>query len=229
MAEPARLLMYSDPHCPYAYLAAYRLRKVLPEFRGRVVVQHKSLPIELVTERPTPKPVLDNETPIILLEEPGIPYAPWHRPESEWPVTLMPAFEAIKCAERQGLAEAHELDWLIREAFFAGSRCVAMRHVLLELAEHAGCDLKRFREDFDSGVTRRQVMDESREGWEILDLPFSPVFVLPSGKRYPNPAAPHVNLDEDRHHRVVSVDLPSARGAEAHEVYRRMLRECIGG
>lgn len=228
MAEPARLLMYSDPHCPYAYLAAYRLRRVLPEFRGRVVVQHKCFPIEYVTERPTPKPILDQETPLVLLEEPTIPYAPWHRPESEWPVTFWPAFEAIKCAERQGLDKAHELDWLIREAFFAGSRCVAMRHVLLELAEHAGCDMKRFREDFDSGTAKRQVIEEAREGWETLDLPHSPTFVLPNGKRYPNPVAPHVNLDEHRHWRVTSVDPAPARGDAALDFYRRMLRETLG-
>ena len=229
MPAPARLLVYSDLHCPYAYLAAYRLRKVLPEFRGRVEVVHKSLAIEYVDAKSTPKPILDQETGLILLEEPDIPYLPWHRPDSEWPVTFWPAFEAVKCAERQGLDKAHELDWLIREAFFAGSRCVSMRHVLLELAEHAGLDMRRFTEDFDSGAAKRLVLEESREGWEALDIPVSPTFILPGGKRYVNPAAPKVHLDEDKHWKVTGVDPAPVRGKEALDLYRRMLEETRSG
>jgi len=57
--------------------------------------------VALFNKRPTPKQVLDNETPILMLEEPAIPYQPWHGALSEWPMTMWPAFEAIKCAERQ--------------------------------------------------------------------------------------------------------------------------------
>lgn len=70
-----------------------------------------------------------------MLEEPGILYQPWHRPLSERPVTMWSAFEAVKCAERQSLELADELDWAIRTAFFAESRCISMRDVLLDLAE----------------------------------------------------------------------------------------------
>ena len=104
--EPSRVALYSDVHCPYAYLTAYRLRRVLPEYRDRVVVEFKSLALEHVNAQPTPKPILDNETPLLMLEEPDIPYQPWHAPTSEWPVTIWPAFEAIKCAERQGAGPA---------------------------------------------------------------------------------------------------------------------------
>ncbi|HWG92234.1 MAG TPA: DsbA family protein, partial [Candidatus Thermoplasmatota archaeon] len=220
----------SDLHCPYAYLAAYRLRKVLPEFRGRVEVEHRCLSLEYTNERPTPKDVLDNETPLILLEEPGIPYAPWHRPAWEWPGTMWPAFEAVKCAERQSWELANDLDWLLREAFFAGSRCISLRHVILDLAEHAGLDMKRFREDFDSGVTKRGVLEDARKGWDELDLPVSPTFILPDGSWRVNPAAPKVHLDEHRHHRVTKVDPAPAKGAAALDVYRDLLKAtALGG
>ncbi len=127
--EPTRVALYSDAHCPYAYLTAYRLRRVLPEYRDRVVVEFKSLALEHVNAQPTPKPILDNETPLLMLEEPDIPYQPWHAPTSEWPVTMWPAFEAIKCVERQGPGAAAALDWAIRMAFFAESRCISMRQV----------------------------------------------------------------------------------------------------
>src|SRR4051794_16639660 len=97
----SRIALYSDVHCPYAYVTAFRLRKLRDEFRGKVVIEYKSLALEYVNKRPTPKPILENETPIVLLEEPRIPYQPWHAAVSEWPVTMWPAFEAIKCAERQ--------------------------------------------------------------------------------------------------------------------------------
>ena len=95
MLSPVTIALYSDVHCPYAYVTAYRLRQLRAEYRGRVVISYKSLALEYVNRRSTPKPILDNETPILMLEEPEIPYQPWHAPLSEWPVTMWPAFEAV--------------------------------------------------------------------------------------------------------------------------------------
>jgi predicted DsbA family dithiol-disulfide isomerase len=220
----ARIQMYADLHCPYAYLAAYRVRRVAQEFRGVVEVEHKALAIEYADEKVTPKRILDNETPLILLEEPEIPYAPWHRAQSEWPVTMWPAFEAVKCAQRQGLDAAAELDWRLREAFFGESRCISMRHVILDVAKRAKLDMKRFTEAFDSGQCKREVIEDARMGWETLGLQASPTFVLPDGSRRENPAAPKVHLDESRHQRVTGVDPAPAKGDAALDVYREMFR-----
>ncbi len=199
MPSLATIALYSDVHCPYAYVTAYRLRQLREEYRGRITISYKSLALEYVNRRATPKPILDNETPILMLEEPEIPYQPWHAPLSEWPVTMWPAFEAIKCAERQGSDAAAELDWAIRTAFFAESQCISMRHVLLALAEKVGLDMRRFAEDFDSGATKRQVLQEAQEGWERLKVEGSPTFVLPSGEQVSYPALPKVTLDEQQH------------------------------
>ena len=224
-AEPTRIALYSDVHCPYAYLTAFRLRRLLPEWGDRVVIEHKSLSLEYVNSQPTPKPILDNETPILLLEEPDIPYQPWHRPDSEWPVTMWPAFEAIKCAERQSPRLASELDWAIRVAFFAESRCISMRHVLFDLAEGVGVDMGRFAEDFDGGATKRRVLEEAREGWERLKVEGSPTFVLPSGRQYPYLGLPKVKLDKDRHYRVVSRQPAPCVGADCLDPLREMFAE----
>lgn len=226
----ARLEMFSDIHCPYAYLAAYRLREALRAFRGEVEVVHRSLAIEHLDAKTTPFDILAQETPIILLEEPDVPYAPWHAPLWAWPVTLWPAFEAVKCAERQGWEPAHELDWRLREAFFAKSLCVSARHVILQLAKDVpGLDARRFEDDFDSGVAKRQVIEESRDGWEHRKMEVSPTFVLPSGRMLANPAAPVVHLDEENHLRVRKVDPAPERGEAARERYRAMLREAARG
>ena len=221
MGEPGVLHFYSDLHCPYAYLAAHRLRKALARHRGNVRVAHKCLAIEYVDSKCTPKDVLDAETPDIVAAEPDLVYTGWNAPESQWPVTFWPAFEAVKCAERQGWRQAHELDWRIREAFFAHSRCVSMRHVLLDLAKGVpGLDHARFVDDFDSGACKREVLAESRHGWETLDMQVSPTFLLPDGAMEANPVAPHVHLSEGAPRRVEKVDPAPVgpEGALAHYV-----------
>jgi predicted DsbA family dithiol-disulfide isomerase len=220
--------LYSDVHCPYAYVTVFRLRKLRDEFRGRVVIDYKSLALEYVNKRPTPKPILDNEAPIVLLGEPGIPYQPWHAPESHWPVTMWPAFEAIKCAEMQSPDLASDLDWAIRTAFFAHSRCISMRHVLFELAEAAGLDMDRFAADFDSGAGKWLVLEEAREGWERLKVPGSPTLVLQSGRQIPSPALPNVHLDEGRHYRVTAVDPAPCEGEACLDLLRRVLAVVAG-
>ena len=227
MPEPATIDLYSDVHCPYAYITAFRLRKLRGEYQGRVVIGYKSLSLEYVNKRPTPKVVLDNETPLLMLEEPEIPYQPWGRPVSEWPVTMWPAFEAIKCAERQSPELAAELDWAIRTAFFADSRCISMRHVLFELAEQAGLDMRRFADDFDNGAAKRQVLAEAQAGWEQLKVEGSPTFVLPSGKQVSYPALPQVTLDEERHGRVVSFEPAPCQGQGCLDTLRAILDEAL--
>jgi predicted DsbA family dithiol-disulfide isomerase len=227
MAQPVTIELYSDVHCPYAYLTTYRLRRLRGEYADRVTITFRSLALEYVNRRPTPKFVLDNETPILMLEEPNIPYQPWHAPESEWPVTMWPAFEAVKCAERQSPALAAELDWAIRQAFFGDSRCISMRHVLFELAQQSGLDMRRFGDDFDGGVTKRQVLEEAQAGWERLKVDGSPTLVLPSGKQVSYLALPKVELDQDRNGRVVGFEPAPCHGAECLDVLRKIFDEAL--
>lgn len=217
--------MYADLHCPYAYLAAWRLRQVLPEFGDRIVVEHRSLAIEYLDRKVTPKDILDAESALILLDAPDAPFAPWDAPAWTWPVTMWPAFEAVKVAERQGWKLAHELDWRLREAFFGRSRCIAMRHVILEEARGVrGLETRRFADELDAGIAKRRVLDEAQEGWEKLQLDVSPTFVTPAGQVLPNPAGPTVELDEESNCRVVHYE-PSP--PDALDAYREMLRACI--
>jgi predicted DsbA family dithiol-disulfide isomerase len=212
MTTPVRIEMYADVSCPFAYLIHGRWRRLCAEYAGRVEMAHQSLALEYVNQEPTPKATLDVELPILLLGEPEIPYAPWQAPASEWPVTFWPAFEAVKCAERQGIAQADDLAWAIRVAFFAGSCCVSMRHVLLDLAASAGLDRTRFEADYDAGVAKRQVIEEARHGWERLKVPGSPTWVLPSGEQVADLGLPEIDLDE-RGRPVLKSAAPCAGGA----------------
>lgn len=224
------LAMYADLTCPYAYIAAFRLRKLRDEYRGSLVIEHKSLALEYVNRQPTPKRVLDSECPLLMLQEPELSWEPWHAALSEWPVTVWPAFEAVKCAERQGPALADELDWAIRSAFFAESRCISMRHILFELAEQVGLEMGRFAQDFDSGRTKALVVQEAREGWERLKVPGSPTFVLPSGRQIGDSTElglPEVMVDEQGFGRVTGMHPAPCAGEACLALYRRMIEEAI--
>lgn len=225
MMAPIPIATYADLACPYAYVTAYRVRKLRNEYRGTIVIEHKSLPLEYVNKEPTPKALLELELPLLIREEPGIPYQPWQRPDSEWPVTIWPAFEAVKCAERQSMALADDLDWAIRVAFFAESRCISLRHVLLDLAQQVGLDGKRFADDFDRGVTKYQVLQEAQEGWERLHVEGSPTFVLPSGKHISNVGLPEIIVDAHHPDRVMAVTPSTCQGQACLEIFRLMFAE----
>ena len=228
MQELPRVTLYADLACPYAYITAYRLRALRGDYRGRLVIEHKSLALEYVNRQPTPKRTLDSECPVLMLAEPDLPWEPWHAPLSEWPVTILPAFEAVKCAERQDFALADDLDWAIRSAFFAESRCISMRHVLLELAEQVGLAMDRFERDFDGGQTKAQVIEEARMGWERLKVAGSPTLVLPSGRQVSAATElglPEVEVDEQRYGRVTGFHPAPCAGEECLDLYRRILDE----
>jgi predicted DsbA family dithiol-disulfide isomerase len=224
---PVQIDLYSDLHCPYAYLTTYRLRQLRAEYGDKIVIVHRSLALEYVNRRPTPNNILNAETPILMLEELDIPYQPWRRPLSEWPVTMWPAFEAIKCAERQGLDFADELSWALRKAFFAKSRCISMRHVLFETAEEVGLEMGRFAEDFDNGLTKRQVLQEAQMGWESLKVEGSPTFVLPSGEQLSYLALPKIKLDPRRNYRAKAVEPAPCSGPACLDLYRQLFDKAL--
>lgn len=48
MPTSVTIALYSDLSCPYAYLTAFRLRKLRDEYRGRITIIYKSLALEYV-------------------------------------------------------------------------------------------------------------------------------------------------------------------------------------
>lgn len=167
----------------------YRLRQLWPEYKGRLRIAWKALSLELKNEKPTPKDIVDQENELMAEQDPSLPVGPWRAPEWTYPATVLPAFEAIECASLQGDDAAWELSWAVRKAFFNDSRCISMRHVLVELARESGLDVQRFGRAWDEGGRRPQVVGESHHGWEELKVLCSPTFVLRSGWQEPNPGA----------------------------------------
>lgn len=108
-------------------MAVYRLRKIWPEYGGRVRIVFRALSLELKNGRSTPKPIVESEIPLMAQQEPDLPIAPWSAHDWEYVPTLLPAFEAEKAAAQQGDEAAWEFGWRVRHAFFAQSRTICMR------------------------------------------------------------------------------------------------------
>lgn len=219
--------LYSDLHCPYAYLTAYRLRKLRDKYRGKIRIIHKSLALEYVNKRSTPRGIIAEETPVLMLEEPDIPYIPWSRPDAEWPVTMWSAFEAVKCAAEQSDDLAYDLDWLIRKAFFHDSLCISMHNVIFDLARQAELDMSRFEDDFLSGRFRLKAYQDARKGWEQLKVEGSPTFVLPSGEQKSYFALPKAKLDPERRYRLTRIEPASCTQGNCLDEYRKLFDELI--
>jgi predicted DsbA family dithiol-disulfide isomerase len=195
--------IYASLECPYAYLATYRLRQVWSAYAGRLHISWRALSLEYVNRVGISKNGHDAERVLFAHVEPALPWRAWSRPDSEWPVTAWPAFEALACAQAQHHDAAFAMSWALRHAFFMEGRSLALRHELFDIAKQvaraAPLDLARFEDDWDSGRYKRTVFEESRRGWHELKLNGSATFVLPDGQPLTNPAIGAVDFDEVNH------------------------------
>ena len=199
---PAVLENASDIHCPWANVCVQRLRRTRDALGLDLVLRHLYWPLELVNERGTPRDILNAELPVLAQLEPD-DFAAWRG--ADWPTTFLPAFELVKAAQEQGLRAAEDLDAALRYAFFREHRNLSLRTALLAVAADVpGLDQDALREAYDSGRTRRVVLQEYEEVTR-RGIEGSPEVYLPGGQRVHNPGIekrwlhgiPHV-LSEDR-------------------------------
>lgn len=211
--EPGSIVVWSDIACPWATLAVHRLRTTRSRLGlddRAVVIDHRAFPLELVNGRCTPRTILTAEVPVVGGLAPEFGWQIWQAPDSEWPVTMLPALEAVQAVKEQSRRAAEELDYALRHAFFAESRCVSMRHVVLDVARSvAGVDVDALERALDDGRARRHVV---RQWHEAVDGPVkgSPHVFLPDGSDHANPGiAMHWAGEHGRGFPVVDRDDPS--------------------
>jgi len=201
------LVIVSDIACPWAHIAVHRVGR---ELRSRglddeLPLDHRAFPLELVDGRPTSKAAIDPVVEIGMRIEPD---AGWARPQDPWtfPVSTLPALEAVQAAKAQGAGLSAELDRMLRHAVFAEWRCVSVFPVVLEIAGRVdGLDVRRLQEELRTGRPRAEL-------WNDLDrlsdeVPGSPTFVLPDGSVEFNPGLEVESRDGEP---VVTHDDPSA-------------------
>jgi predicted DsbA family dithiol-disulfide isomerase len=210
------IVIWSDLACPWAHAAVHRLHEARASLGLVDVVRldHRAFALEEVNRRTTPKRVLDAETVTVGLMEPGAGWQVWQARPEEYPVTTLPAMEAVQAAKCQSLLASEQLDRALRRAMFAESRCISLLHVILDVA--ACCpdvDDSALREHLAAGTARAQLAEQVRTGPDVAQG--SPhVFV--AGRDEFNPGVTsHWTGDAGRGLPVVDSDAP--------EVYRELV------
>lgn len=185
----ATIVVWSDIGCPWAHVAISRLHRTRRRLglEERVAFDHRAFPLELVNEEPTPRRILAGEVPVLAGIEPDAGWQIWQAEPWEWPVTMLPALEAVQAAKEQGLHASDRLDRALRVAFFGQSRCISLRHILLDVArEVAEVDAARLEGALDDGSSRAAVMRQfgTANSERVIG---SPHLFLPDGSDVHNP------------------------------------------
>ena len=176
-----------------------RLHHVLPEYQGQVRLRVRPFPLEVMAGEAPSRAVLDQEWWLAALQEPLARFKPFE--SEDWPTTTLPAFEVAWCAAQQGEAAFFAFDLRVRRAFFAESRNIGERDVLLELAREIGLDLASLTRELDSGHPRAAVLAEARAGQERYHVRGTPTLMLADGAKLRSPIA----FPQMREHRITGV------------------------
>lgn len=211
---------WAEYYCPWCYITAVRLHKILPEFQGRVRLRQRAFPLEVFGGGPPNRKVIEQEIWLAALQEPKAVFKPF---KEEWPTTTLPAFEAAWCAFQQGEATGHDFDLRIRKAFFAEGRNIGRREVMLELAYEADLDMDHFIRLFDSGEARTAVLEEGRIGQEIYKVHGTPTVMLSSGKKLRHPIA-YPNIQNGK---LVSVGKLPCCGEGCYEATHALFEQAL--
>jgi len=215
--SPGTIVIYADVACPWAHLAVHRLWEARRRTGADVRFDHRPFQLELVNERPTPKGVLDAEIPVVGALDPGAGWQVWQGRPWEWPVTSLPALEAVQAAKEQGLAASEALDRALRRSFFGQSRCISMRHVVLDVAAGVpDVDERALQDALDAGRARAATVAKPPS-----EVQGSPHLFLPDGSDHPNPGIEmHWEGEHGKGFPVVDRDDPS--------VYDELLKRAAG-
>ena len=210
--QAGTVVVYSDIGCPWSHLAVHRIHEARRRLGldGDVRFDHRAFPLEIYNRRPTPKRILEAEIPVVGALAPEAGWELWQRSDAEYPVTTLLALEAVQAAKAQSLDASEQIDRALRRAFFGESRCIAMRHVILDVAATcSGVDVDRLMDDLDRGSGRGAVFEQCRMG-EGDEVNGSPQVFLPDGRSFHNPGVEmHWEGEEGEGFPVVDSDDPA--------------------
>jgi hypothetical protein len=114
-------------------------------------------------------------------------------------------------------------DLRIRQAFFAESRNIGRRDVLLALAEEVGLAMSPFVRAFDNGVARAAVLEECRVGQEQYRVRGTPTLMLGDGTKLRPPIA----FPMMRERKVVAVGKLPCCGAGCLDATRALVEKAL--
>jgi predicted DsbA family dithiol-disulfide isomerase len=185
----AEIVVYSDVACPWSTVIVLRLLAARSRAGAddAVAFVHRALPLELVHEKPIPRRIVDAEIPLCAALTPEFNWTVWHRRPEEYPVTVIPALEAVQAAASRSLRAGEQLDLALRRALFTESRCISMRHEILAAARTCDAvDVDFLSDALDSGTFRGRVAADYAYA-TATGVPCSGTIVRANGEMVCNP------------------------------------------
>jgi predicted DsbA family dithiol-disulfide isomerase len=204
-----RVVVYTDVVCAWSTVALHRFYQARSRLGldDRVRVKHRLFLLEDVNRFAIPERMVDAEIPVVGQLAPELGMCPWKGEPSAWPVTSLPANEAVHAAAAQSPPAAEQLDMALRLAFFRDSRCISMLHEIVDVAR--SCDLvdaDAIAAALDDGRARGPMMADYRAHRDQVQG--SPQFFLADGSSVHNPGI-EMHADEEGGYPVIDSDDPA--------------------
>ena len=167
-----KLTFFHDVICPFCYMASKRLKKVVNEFKGEVIVKHKAFAIISSLEDLKAIAPTEEDARQVFLNEFSIlkRYIPDYDPEKVIGkgkikyVWSIPPLIACKAAEFQKGEEGHwEFFDRAQDKFFLEGEDITDEKVLVSIAEEIGLDVNKFKEDLNAKRTKLAVIEDEEE------------------------------------------------------------------
>lgn len=191
-AGTTAVVVYSDPRCPWAYVAVRRLLGTA-EDRGlevELTVDHRWFPLA-DDAMPADGEALDRKLEPILSLEPSAERHRWSGAERGFPGSSRPAAAWIQAAKRVSPAASAGLDRALREALFAEGRDISDEDVLHEVARsvpeiEVAVAVDVVRSEVASGRPEEDLDRHAELAGSDL-VPAGPTIVLTDGTSWTNP------------------------------------------
>ncbi|MBP1357858.1 MAG: DsbA family protein [Sulfolobus sp.] len=167
-----RITFFHDVICPFCYVTSKRLRNVVKEFKGEVVVKHKAFSIiSSLEDLKEIAPTIEDARKVFLNEFQILKkYFQDYEPEKVVGkgkigyVWSIPPLMACKAAEFQKGDEGH---WTFfdraQDKFFLEGEDITRDEVLIEVAKEVGLDVEQFKKDFKSKKAKLAVIEDEEE------------------------------------------------------------------
>lgn len=185
------ITVWSDIGCPWATLALHTLKSVAHARGDDILIDHRAFPLELFNSRPTPKPILDAEVVAIAGLRPELSWRLWDQPDGMYPVTTLPALEAVQAAKSKvvgGLRASDELDEALRKAFYSEARCISMHSVILDVAMCCpSVNVGKLEKLLIKGAARAEIHRQYQIAQNQPSIQGSPHLFIASGLNQHNP------------------------------------------
>lgn len=179
MPTPIRIDYYTDPLCSWCFAAEPMLDQVKAHFQDRIEIHYKMLPLfdhvrEVMNDPARLWTIADRYRIVSKKTGVYIDDQVWY---TDPPASAWPPCQAVKAAERQGLAAADRYIKLLREWVMVEGKNIAKPEIQIALAAKIGLDLPQFEKALADPKRTEEVLADIQDA-QRENVASRPHFVL---------------------------------------------------